>query len=108
MSLQLLIFIPVLTIQPIVENAIRHGVTKQKEGGTIIVSTSKDENNIYIVIKDDGVGFQPFERVNDGKSHVGIQNVKRRLETQCNGILNIESGIGKGTIATIIIPIRKG
>lgn len=100
-------FIPVLTIQPIVENAIRHGVTKQKEGGTIIVSTSKDENNIYIIIKDDGVGFQPFERVNDGKSHIGIQNVKRRLETQCNGILNIESCIGKGTIATIIIPIRK-
>ncbi|MCC0646813.1 histidine kinase [Clostridioides sp. ZZV15-6598] len=100
-------FIPVLTVQPIVENAIRHGVTKQKEGGTIIVSTSKDENNIYIVIKDDGVGFRPFERANDGKSHIGIQNVKRRLETQCNGNLNIESCIGKGTIVTIIIPIRK-
>lgn len=100
-------YIPVLTIQPIVENAIRHGITKKKEGGTIVISTSRDKENIYIVIKDDGVGFKELEKMNDGKNHVGIKNVKRRLKTQCKGSLTIESFIGKGTIVTIIIPIRK-
>ncbi|NMS88664.1 hypothetical protein HGQ85_01900 [Clostridioides difficile] len=100
-------YIPVLTIQPIVENAIRHGITKKKEGGTIIISTSKDKENVYIVIKDDGVGFKVLEKINDGKNHVGIKNVKRRLKTQCNGSLAIESCMGKGTIVTIVIPIGK-
>lgn len=98
---------PTLTLQPIVENAVKHGVCKKMEGGTIKITTeSKDKENI-IVISDDGIGFSMEKILSDGKVHIGIQNVKERLKNIINADLEITSFIGLGTVVKIIIP-KKG
>ncbi|MGY0394547.1 sensor histidine kinase [Fusobacterium sp. SYSU M8A802] len=98
---------PILTLQPIVENAVKHGVCKKMEGGTIKITTeSKDKENI-IVISDDGIGFSMEKILSDGKVHIGIQNVKERLKNIINAELEITSFIGLGTVVKIIIP-KKG
>lgn len=98
---------PTLTLQPIVENAVKHGVCKKMEGGTIKITTeSKDKENI-IVISDNGIGFSMEKILSDGKVHIGIQNVKERLKNIINADLEITSFIGLGTVVKIIIP-KKG
>lgn len=95
--------LPSLSIQPMVENAVRYGVTKKSEGGTITISTKETEAGILITIADDGAGFDMYHKKEDGRSHIGIDNVKNRLKAQCNGELTIESQLGKGTVVTILI-----
>ncbi len=96
--------IPPLTIQPIVENAIKYGVNQRPEGGTVKIITKEDEDNIYVIIEDNGVGFDIYEKKDDGRSHVGIQNIKRRLKSLMNASVVIDSTIGVGTTVTITIP----
>ena len=97
--------IPALTVQPIVENAIRHGV-RGMDDGLVMVSTLKDGDNHKIVVKDNGRGFDPAKAREAGEDHIGIANVRERVETLCKGTLTIESGAG-GTTVTIIIPMEK-
>ncbi len=97
-------FVPSLTIQPVVENAVKHGVGKKEDGGTVKITTKEEDNEYIIVVEDDGIGFDVNEKKNDGKTHVGIENVRSRLKAQCNGSLDIKSKEGIGTIATISIP----
>lgn len=99
--------LPVLTLQPIVENAVRHGITKKKFGGTITIKTEEKESAFVITISDNGKGFDTDKIVSDERSHVGIVNVRERLAAVCNGKLEIESQLEKGTIATITIPKEK-
>ena len=96
--------LPVLTIQPIVENAVKHGTSKKRGGGIVKISTVEDKECYIVTVSDTGCGFDITKPKNDGKSHVGIENVKQRLANMCNGVLTIESEIGVGTIATIKIP----
>ncbi len=96
--------LPVLSLQPIVENAVQHGLQRSEEGGRILISTRQDEKNITITVSDDGAGFNPNEIKNDGKSHIGIVNVKNRIENLIGGTFTIQSDIGKGTTITIEIP----
>ena len=96
--------LPVLTVQPIVENAVKHGTSKKRGGGTVRISTREDKENYIVEVSDTGCGFEPTKPKNDGKRHVGIENVKQRLSNMCGGSLSIESTVGKGTLATIIIP----
>lgn len=98
-------FLPSLSIQPLVENAVKHGICQKEEGGTVVLSTKADGDYIEIKVSDDGAGFDPDEEKNDGKPHVGIKNVKQRLHNMCNGTLTITSKPGKGT--TIIIRLPK-
>ena len=51
--------IPPLTVQPLVENAVKHGISKKKGGGTVTISTFSDDDFIYIVVEDNGLGFDP-------------------------------------------------
>ena len=96
--------LPVLTVQPIVENAVKHGTSK-KEGVSYLYITTRETNAFYeIEIRDTGVGFDAIDRPNDGHKHVGVCNVRERLETLCNGSLTIESTLGVGTTALIKIP----
>lgn len=94
-------YIPTLTLQPIVENAVRHGVTKQARGGCVTISTRQMNEEILIMVRDNGVGFDKSTIKQDNKSHVGIKNVEKRLKLQCNGSLEINSNIGIGTQVTI-------
>ena len=96
--------LPVLTVQPIVENAVKHGTSKKRGGGTVRISTREDKESYIIEVSDTGCGFDSTMPKNDGKRHVGIENVKQRLSNMCGGSLSIESTVGKGTLATIIIP----
>jgi sensor histidine kinase YesM len=97
-------YLPVLTVQPIVENAVKHGTSKKRSGGKVVISTLEDEKDYIISVSDTGCGFDPSKPKNDGKSHVGIENVRQRLFNMCGGSLTIESEIGIGTLATIRIP----
>ena len=101
-------FLPALSLQPLVENAVRHGVTKREEGGTIWVSTRESKEAYLVTIRDDGVGFDPARPQKDGREHVGIENVRSRLAAQCDGLLTIASRPGQGTVAQVRIPKTTG
>jgi len=96
--------IPALTIQPLVENAIKHGIYHKEEGGTILISSREYPDGWTVTISDDGVGFDLSAIKTDKQTHVGIDNVRARLQLQCSGTLQINSEIGKGTSAVIYIP----
>lgn len=96
--------IPALTLQPLVENAIKHGICKKKGGGTVKLVTFKEENGVCIRVEDDGVGFDPAKIPEDGEVHVGFLNVRKRLEEMCNGTLQLQSKVGRGTVVTIFLP----
>ena len=96
--------VPSLSLQPIVENAVHHGVLKREEGGTVIIHTDENEYSYRITVSDDCAGFTPRQGRTDGHSHVGIANVRERLSAMCGGTLDIQSTVGGGTTATITIP----
>ncbi len=96
--------LPALTLQPIVENAIKHGVTQRVEGGKVIIHSQENATHWRITVEDNGVGFDPEQIKADGHTHVGIQNVQHRLEATCGGMLETHSIPGVGTTAVITIP----
>lgn len=96
--------VPSLTIQPLVENAIKHGITKKATGGTVKICTYEEGSCYVIDIIDDGVGFD----VESTEMHVGIQNVKNRLMALCRAELYIKSTVDIGTRIHIEIPKKKG
>ena len=97
--------LPQLSIQPLVENAVKHGVGMKKQGGTVTIATRETETAFEVVISDDGVGFDTSaEQKDDGRSHVGMENTKRRIKEMCGGEVKIESTVGEGTVATVILP----
>lgn len=100
--------LPALTVQPLVENAIKHGVCKKTGGGTVRIKTEERQGQIYITVSDDGVGFDPETVETDGENHVGLKNVASRLKTMSEGCMEITSEAGKGTIAVIVLPAKKG
>lgn len=99
--------LPALTVQPIMENAVRNGVNKKKKGGTVLLRTAEKDGYTIISVIDDGAGFDPQVTEQPERSHIGIANVRERLATMCGGTLQIDSVIGKGTTATITIPKRR-
>lgn len=96
--------IPPLTLQPIVENAVRYGIKGKRQGGTVTISTNENDTEVLIKVHDNGSGFDVNQPPNDGRKHIGIENVRNRLATQCGGRLIIKSEKNIGTFATIIIP----
>jgi sensor histidine kinase YesM len=94
----------VLTVQPIVENAVKHGTSKKVGVSSLYISTRETDVFYEIEIRDTGVGFDESIQLDDGRKHIGISNVRQRLETLCNGTLTIESTPGVGTTALIKIP----
>ncbi len=89
--------VPPLTIQPIVENAVKHGISKKIQGGTLLLKTYEEENFYYVVIIDDGIGFNIRDIDFDEEQHIGLKNIEYRLKHMCNAELNIDSEEGKGT-----------
>jgi two-component system, sensor histidine kinase ChiS len=101
--------IPPLIIQPLVENAVRHGLLPKKEGGVIKISARKQQGFLILMVEDDGVGM-PAEKVglllHDGLTGagVGVSNVNHRLKSIYGQELLMESQVGKGTVVTVKIP----
>ena len=83
--------LPPLSVQPLVENAVRHGVTQRVEGGCVRVSAREAQDSFVVEVADDGVGFDPSAALPDGLDIGG-------------GSLEVASAPGAGTVATIRIP----
>lgn len=100
--------VPSLSLQPLVENAIRHGV-RIREHGHIHVHSYYENKKHMITVTDNGVGFDISKLSSDLSSsdHVGILNVKTRIELVKHGQLDIYSKIDEGTRITITIPEEK-
>ncbi len=102
--------LPQLSVQPLVENAVKHGVGMKKKGGTVTIATRETDEAYEVVITDDGVGFdveatrEDQGKHKDGRSHVGMENTKRRIMEMCGGEVVIESTIDVGTTARLILP----
>lgn len=96
--------IPALSIQPLVENAVKHGIGVKEEGGTVTITVRELADSFKIVISDDGVGFDPKAVDNRDRQHVGLDNVKNRLLLMCDATLSIKSVLGEGTAITISLP----
>lgn len=97
--------VPVLSVQPLVENAVKHGVGPKIGGGTVKIITRENGDYYEVIVEDDGMGFNvDSPREDDGRSHVGVDSVRQRLDTMCEGELIIDSREDVGTRATIRIP----
>jgi sensor histidine kinase YesM len=99
--------LPALSVQPLIENAVKHGVGQKIGGGTVTIHTHETENEYIVRIIDDGVGFAEVEYADNEGTHVGIENTKKRLDMMLNAKLEIESKKGEGTTASILIPKRR-
>ncbi|WP_337034147.1 hybrid sensor histidine kinase/response regulator [Paenibacillus illinoisensis] len=92
-----------LTIQPLVENAIRHGVMKQEDGGTVRLSITLHEDTVHIEVWDDGVGMSPqqleqlWKWEGSQRRGVGLANIHRRLAHFCKEELSVASEEGEWT-----------
>ncbi len=93
--------VPPLTLQPIVENAVKHGMKSTKDPIHISVITRKSEKGSEIIVEDNGSGFDP---VDDNEPHIALNNIRQRLEMMCGGTLEIEEREGGGTSVKVTIP----
>lgn len=99
--------VPYLTIEPLVENAIKHGLRRKKGKGLVVVKVREAGRYYIITVSDNGVGFDPNSQEYKNKKHgIGVHNVKERIRLICNGTLNIVSQPGKGTTVVIKIPVQ--
>lgn len=98
--------IPPLTVQPLVENAIKHGLVEHDRAGSVCLFTRKENDNIVIEVVDDGYGFEVEELEKD--ESIGIRNVRYRLEHLAGATLQMESKPGDGSKAIISIPAQRG
>ncbi len=99
--------VPTLTIQPLVENAIKHGMMGREGVCHIALITRQVGDEVEIVIKDDGVGFDQNQQYSSNRTHVGIDNVRNRIESISNGTMKVESISEVGTKVTIRIPMNQ-
>ena len=98
--------IPALSVQPLIENAVKHGLMKLPGGGEIHVSSCETDQMFCVEVADNGAGFDP-QSLNGDRTHIGLQNIRGRLQAMCNGTLLVESTPGNGTKVRIEIPKRK-
>lgn len=105
------ILIPCLILQPIVENAVKHGLLPKYGGGKLRISVKRADNNVVIKISDNGTGMD-IERLPDilgGNEYgIGLSNTNERLKQYYNTEIKAKSKVGEGTEFTVTIPIRKG
>jgi signal transduction histidine kinase len=96
--------LPPLTLQPIVENAVKHGVDPDLDPLTIHIQTREAKNGVEITVTDTGPGFGAKD--ND-EPHIALANTRKRLEMMCNGTLTISEREGGGTVIRIIITSKR-
>ena len=93
--------VPPLTLQPIVENAVKHGMKSCNDPIHISVTTRQTDTASEIIVEDDGPGYNP---VDDNEPHIALNNIRERLEMMCKGKLEIAPREGGGTVVKVTIP----
>jgi LytS/YehU family sensor histidine kinase len=96
--------IPPLTLQPIAENAVKHGISERTDGGKVWISSFEEETEYVVEVRDNGVGFDIEAAPDTSRDHIGMENVKSRLNLLCHGRMTVESIKGQGTKVQIRIP----
>jgi hypothetical protein len=94
--------VPPLTLQPIVENAVKHGMNESCDPIHISVVTRQTDLSSEIIVNDDGPGFKPTD---DDEPHIALNNIRQRLELMCGGRLEVAPREGGGTSVKVTIPI---
>ena len=93
--------LPPLTLQPIVENAVKHGMDQDSEPLHIFIKTCRAGSGSRIIVENNGADFEPAD---DDKPHIALNNIRQRLEMMCGGSMTIKSREGGGTVVTVVIP----
>ncbi|MBP1903742.1 sensor histidine kinase YesM [Paenibacillus turicensis] len=109
------LLIPSLSIQPFVENAIRHGLFDKDGQGSVILTVSEGDHYLLITVEDDGAGISDDilylissgGKPQEGKGGIGIFNIRRRLETIPGASLAVSSKLGRGTKVTVYLPMKE-
>lgn len=96
--------IPALTMQTLVENAVKYSVNAKYDPTTVRIETQERPNENLVIIRDDGPGFDVNARLDNERRHIGLEGAKSRLKEMMDGYLEINSIIGQGTTVTIHIP----
>ena len=94
--------LPPLTLQPIVENAVKHGLDPELEPLCISVITRETDRGAEISVVDTGPGFG---EIDNDEPHIALKNIRERLEMMCGGTLTIASRKEGGTLVTVVIPL---
>ena len=94
--------IPPLTLQPIVENCVKHGLDLDSDPLHILILTRETKSGNVIIVEDNGVGFE----LNADRENFALKNIQKRLEMFCEGNLSIYPREGCGTIVEILIPFK--
>lgn len=94
--------IPPLTLQPIVENCVKHGLDLDSDPLNILILTRETNSGNEIIVEDNGSGFD----LDENKEYFALENIQKRLEMFCGGILSIYPREGGGTIVKILIPCK--
>jgi two-component system sensor histidine kinase LytS len=108
--------LPPLILQPLVENAVKHGILPKEEGGAITIGARPENDLVRISVRDDGIGMTPeqaqslfsekLKGTSQNGSGIALRNVKMRLQALYGDAhsLAIESELGKGTTISFVIP----
>jgi len=107
------VMVPPLSIQPLVENAVKHGLMRRYEGGTVAIAVSRQGDYAEIAVRDDGVGMSGgrigqllAEPAQPGTGmSVGLRNIDRRLKQLFQDGLRVESAPDQGTVVRFRVPL---
>ena len=103
------VLVPCLIIQPIVENAVKHGLYPKTEGGKITISIKRLSENIVITISDNGIGMDETQisKALSNRAGIGINNTNERLKQYYGTEIEIHCIPGEGTSVVITIPVKQ-
>jgi two-component system LytT family sensor kinase len=97
--------VPSMLLQPLIENAVRHGISPKVGGGVVRLEARREGGTLYITVKDDGLGFK--ETRSEG---IGLRNVRERLRVAYGQRASIEivSAPGHGASVMVLVPVERG
>lgn len=95
--------LPPLTLQPNVENAVKHGISLDLDPLYLTVTTGSTDDGVRLTVEDTGPGFDPSK---DNEQHIALNNIRQRLNTMCGGTMTIAPREQGGTKVTVFVPWR--
>ncbi len=96
--------LPPLTLQPIAENSVKHGMDPYAGPLHVLIRTRQTDECSEITVEDDGIGFDPAEKL---RGPTTLANIRQRLDMMCGGSMTITPRAGGGTVVAIRIPMKK-